>query len=397
MFRLPKETPLGELTIVETFEFFDFPRLFSAKSLTGGLYLGLSIFDGDDNLEWLYLNISPERARRLVCKEISLHEAFINPENKYLLKVVTFFNGEDNFEYVFPEQLSEESLPLNDAFIEVQTTKNSYGLGEIIPNIAAKASHRETFNLHIQPPDTKLPELNTRSFGNMLVSIQELVDALGQVANGREITMKGAISEDVLQQTKLNTCQIFEGSFGVQLKSSTLNDIFDDSLLTKALFELKSLLTTGDKEELLNNKLHALKGRVASKYRLVLKELHKLSSGIKFDWGSPNSEFGGKVELTKTQIDKAYALVDRIDIEMSESIEINSNLIGLNIRTKRYEIESLETNESFSGRVADDAVMKVKNATINRNYKATIKKLIETKSSSGDEKVKWILYDLTPL
>lgn len=112
---------------------------------------------------------------------------------------------------------------------------------------------------------------------------------------------------------------------------------------------------------------------------------------------TPNSEFGGKVELTKTQIDKAYALVDRIDIEMSESIEINSNLIGLNIRTKRYEIESLETNESFSGRVADDAVMKVKNATINRNYKATIKKLIETKSSSGDEKVKWILYDLTPL
>ncbi|MEG3768523.1 hypothetical protein [Alteromonas sp. 14N.309.X.WAT.G.H12] len=79
------------------------------------------------------------------------------------------------------------------------------------------------------------------------------------------------------------------------------------------------------------------------------------------------------------RLDKAFTIVDKIDIEMSESIEINANLIGLNIRTKRYEIESLDTDESFSGRVSDEAIPKIQNATINNRYKVNIKKVVETK------------------
>lgn len=397
MFRLPNGTPMGSLSIFETFEYFDFPRLFTAKSITGRYYLALSILDEEHYLEWLYLEISSEKLRRLMAKEVSLYEVFTKPECGYLLKVVSTDNGDDKFNYILPELLSEDELPLPDAYIEVADKPKQYGLGEITPHIAAKASHRETLNLHLFPADSHLPELNARGFGSVLVSVQELVDAIGQVANDGDATLKGAIAEDILQKTKLNACQIFEGSFGVQLKSATLSDMFGESLAAKTLEELSGLLMAGDTEELLSNKLHVLKGRVASKYRRVLRELNKLSTGLTFDWGSPNGELGRKVELTKAQIDKAFSIVDKIDIEMSESIEINANLIGLNIRTKRYEIESLDTDESFSGRVSDEAIPKIKNATINNRYKANIKKVVETKASSGDETIKWILFGLTPL
>lgn len=394
MFELPSKTPMGALTLVETFEFFDFPRLFSAKSKTGALYLGLSIFDDDDEFEWLYVAISPDRIKELINQRLCLYTIFTKPENDYLFKVYTNTVGDTKFEYLLPEQLSADELPIPDTKLKVESSTKSYGLGEIDPKLAAISSVRETFNIHLYPWDTKLPELGSRNFGNILISTQELVDALGQTCEEEEPTIKGAISADILQQTKFNTCQIFEGSFGIQFKSANVSDLFGESLASRAINELLGLLSAQDDEDNLSNKLHLLKGRVASKYRRLLKEVNNLGSGIKFEWGSPNSIYGGKLELTKAQVEKAHSIVDSIDIQMSEAVEVRAKLIGLNIRTKRYEILGLENDERFSGQVSQEIIADIEHSVINNNYIATLKKIIETKSSSGDETVKWVLVSL---
>lgn len=97
MFELPNQTPMGELEIYEIFEFFDFPRLFSAKSKTGALFLGLSIFDDYDTFEWLYISISSDRIKMLIEQKMCLYTAFKNPENKYLFKVYTKNKTEPHF------------------------------------------------------------------------------------------------------------------------------------------------------------------------------------------------------------------------------------------------------------------------------------------------------------
>ncbi|EPU3917601.1 MULTISPECIES: DUF6575 domain-containing protein [Aeromonas] len=394
MFELPNKTPMGELELYEVFEFFDFPRLFSAKSKTGSLFLGLSIFDDYDNFEWLYIAISPDRIKQLINQQLCLYTAFTNPENNYLFKLYTTRNGTAKFEYILPEQLSLDELPIPNTRLKIINKAKPYGLGEINPRLAARSSARETFNIHLYPWDTKLPELSTRNFGNILVSTQELIDSLGQACEEDEPSIKGAISADILKKTKLNTCQIFEGSFGVQFKSSNISDLFGESLVSNAINEFLELLSAQDSEDVLSEKLHKLKGRVASKYRRLLKEVNNIGSGIKFEWGSPNSEYGGQFELTKAQVEKAHSIVDSIDIAMSEAIEINAKLIGLNVRTKRYEISGLENGERFSGKVSEDTLSEVEHAVINSNYIATLKKIIETKSSSGDESIKWVLVGL---
>jgi hypothetical protein len=394
MFNLPSRTPMGELELFETFEFFDFPRLFSAKSRTGALYLALSIFDDYDEFEWLYISISVERIKELINKKICLHTVFSQPENGFLFKVHTNSNEVLQCEYILSEQLSSEELPLVGAKLDIKCNSKHYGLGEINPKVAAKAAARETFNIHLYPWDTKLPELGARSLGNILIFTQELIDALGQYCETGEPTIKGAIPLEILQQTKLNTCQIFESSFGIQLKSTDMSDLFTDSLSGKAIKEFFGLLLAEDNEDFLSNKLHLLKGRVASKYRRLLKEIISLGSGVKFDWGSPKPEHGGTFELTKSQVENAHAIVDKIDIEMSEAIEVSATLIGLNIRTNRYEILETATNERYSGKVSLEAIGKIEHAVINKNYIATLKKLVETKSSSGDETIKWVLIDL---
>jgi hypothetical protein len=394
MFELPKHTFLGELTLYETFEFFDFPRLFTAKTKTGIFYLALSIYDDFDNYEWLYLNISPDRLMSLIDQRICLHTAFTKPEEGFLFKVYSSIQKPPRVEYILPEQLSPDELPIKDTLLKVIEKTKRYGLGEINPNLAAIATSRETFNMHLYPWDTKLPELSARVFGNILISTQELIDAIGQSCEEENPSVKGAISADILSQTKLNTCQIFEGSFGVQLKSSRINDLFNDSLAGRSVFEFLNLLSAQDNEYTLTKNLHKLKGRVASKYRRLLKDITVIGSGLRFEWGSPNSRFGGLVSLSKSQIEKAYSIVDKIDIQMSESIEIKAKLIGLNVRTKRYEIHSLENTDKYSGRVADETLSDIEHAVINNNYTATLKKIIETKSSTGDENIKWVLIGL---
>ncbi|MGO3444865.1 MAG: hypothetical protein ACTINA_15400, partial [Pseudoalteromonas distincta] len=173
-----------------------------------------------------------------------------------------------------------------------------------------------------------------------------------------------------------------------------VSDLFDDSLSGRAINELLGLLSAQDNEDNLSNKLHLLKGRVASKYRSLLKEINRLGSGVKFDWGSPNSAHGGRLELTKAQVEKAHSIVDKIDVQMSESVEIKAKLIGINVRTKRYEISEVETDVSYSGKVSIEAIGDIEHAIINNNYIVTLKKLIETKSSSGDETIKWVLVAL---
>ena len=394
MFDLPKKTPMGELILLDTFEFYEFPRLFSAKSKTGALYLGLSIFDDYEEFEWLYVAISPDRIKELINQRLCLHTVFSKPENEYLFKVYTNTNVDTRFEYILPEQLTADDLPIPETRLKIECKVKHYGLGEVDPKIAAVSSVRETFNFHLYPWDTQLPELSSRSLGNILLSTQELVDALGQFCENGTPPLKGAISADILQKTRLNTCQIFEGSFGIQFKSAHVSDLFDDSLSGRAINELLGLLSAQDNEDNLSNKLHLLKGRVASKYRSLLKEINRLGSGVKFDWGSPNSAHGGRLELTKAQVEKAHSIVDKIDVQMSESVEIKAKLIGINVRTKRYEISEVETDVSYSGKVSIEAIGDIEHAIINNNYIVTLKKLIETKSSSGDETIKWVLVAL---
>jgi hypothetical protein len=398
MFRLPQNTILGKLELEHIFEFYDIPRLFTCKNKSGSKYLAVSTYDNDDQYEWLYVSVSDDRLRYISSQQFSLHEAFSRPEDGFLFKVECNFEGDSTVSHLFPEQIGAEDLPLEDSFLPIIKVNNlnSVGLGEIEPRAAAISSQRETYNLHLYPKNDHLPEINSRKLGRIMVTTQDLLDALGQACENQQ-TITGAIPAAILDQTRINTCQIFNGSFGMQFKAEKISDLFGNSLISDALQQLSNLLSTEDDEDRISNILHTLKNRVASKYRRFLKELLELNTSLTFDWGSPNESRGTTFFMKDTVISKAFAIVDKVDIEMSEEVFITGRLKGMNVKTKHYHIETIENNEKYSGRVIDTAIPEVEHATINNIYRAKLKKVIETKSSSGGERIKWVLTGLTPI
>lgn len=393
MTELPINTPLGKLELQRVIEYYDFPRIFTCKNSTGQLYFAISTYDDSDEFHWIYLPISSLRLSAIFGGATSLRQALLEPEGGFLFFVKTFTIGSTEFSYTLPEQLSNDDLPDEDYLIDIKDEPNCRST-VIDPRTVAVASRRETFNYRIFPDEPAQHEIASRKLGGILTSTQELLDALGQSYNGQP-SVRGPISAEILEKTRVNVAHVFEGSFGVQFRASQFSDLLDQSLISAAIFEFGNVIAAADSEDLLSNKLHSLKGRVASKYRRLLKELSDINSGFELNWGAVQQGQGGLFSLTKEQVRKAYAIVDKIDIEMADEVVVSGKLVGFNSRALRYEIQSAEGDKSYAGKVANDAVIDVLNPAIGEYYSAKLRMLVETQSTSGDELIRWVLVNLS--
>lgn len=389
---LPSGTVLGKLELGRVLEYYDFPRLFVCQSVTGQDYVAVSTFDDEMEFHWIYLPISSLRLESVMRGGVPLRQAFEAPEGGYLVRIVCYSDKrKPDVSYVLPEQIPEDDLPSPDYVIALDPPHSIIDTS-LSPQQVAFAARREIFDYRIYP-GLKTHEVPARKLGGILTSTQELIDALGQASQG-EPTVRGPIAADLLQKTRVNVSHSFSGSFGVQFRSAQFSDLLGHSVLAAAVRELGDLLLAQDSEDLLSNKLHSLRGRVASKYRRLLKELADIDSGIDLDWGSVEPNGGGRFRLTSAQVRSAYAIVDRIDIAMAEEITVTGKLVGFNSRTKRYEILSGDDGRTYAGRLADDAILEVANPAIDQFYEADIRMLVETQSSSGDELIRWVLVRL---
>lgn len=393
MILLPENTILGKLAPLEVFEHYDFPRIFSCRSGSGQIYVVVNINDDEGGCGWIYVPVSSLRYKVLCEGGIGLRSGIVGAEDGFVFLVETYPDRPGRVEYLLPEQIADSDMPA-DSYRLSSRLETEFEPFDAEVGRVARSTRRETFNYHIFPNDHRRHEIPARKLGAVLATSQELMDALGQAADGSQ-TVRGAVPVEILNRTRVNVCNVFKGSFGVQFQASQYSDLFDVSLLSAALQEFGNLILAADSEDLLSNKLHALKGRVASKYRRLLKELNDIDSGIRLDWGSVSDGRGGVFELTREQVAKAYAIVDRIDIEMAEELVVHGRLVGFNSRTRRYEILLSDSGKSYSGKVSEEAVISVDHPAIGGNYFVSLRMLVETQSSSGDELIRWIMVALS--
>lgn len=394
MLNLPTSPYLGQLEINRVYEYFDFPRLFSASNKTGASFLVVSTFDDVDQFEWLYLPISRDRLATVSSGKVTLRQAFTQPEEGYLFKVVTDFKGRGTVDHLLPEQILDEDLPSPGAKLTppIEVERAPYGLGAVNAEAAAFASRRETYNLHLYPPGMTAPELSSRALGNLLVGIQDLVDAIGQSHSG-EATSKGVIPADILKQTRLDACQIFEASFGLQLKGNQSPDLLNTSLLGVALSDLMTLFEIGADEDRVSIKLHEMKGRVASKYRKLLKDLVGMHSPLKIEWASPFAGRGGTATIDQQTLVAAYNVVSKISVAMAEEVSFRGELVGLDVSRQRFRVRDLETSAEYAGPVIGETVLASRSSVPGR-YLVTLLKQEEQNDTSGQTRTKWSLVEL---
>ncbi len=105
---------LGKLEIIEIYEYYDQPVLFSCKNAAGHLYLVVAADEDEFCLTWLCVAVSVERLNLIRSGTIDLHDAFAEPENTYVIQVKVPYQEHDSvkLDSIVSHKIPEEMLPL---------------------------------------------------------------------------------------------------------------------------------------------------------------------------------------------------------------------------------------------------------------------------------------------
>ncbi|NER99009.1 MAG: hypothetical protein F6J86_35170 [Symploca sp. SIO1B1] len=116
---LPQNTHLGKLEILEVYDYYDLPCLFSCKNLSEHIFLAILSELTKELAVWLYVPTSRGRLENIRSGTIDLHDAFVKSEDGFVYKVIIDVNNSaDKIEPIFCENLNQEWLPIAGEFID---------------------------------------------------------------------------------------------------------------------------------------------------------------------------------------------------------------------------------------------------------------------------------------
>ena len=120
MYSIPQLHQFGKLELIEVYEFYDKPLLYSCKN-TSSIFLVILVDEEDDFDTWLYRPISYNRFQQIRSGVIDLHDAF-SKSAEAIFKVQIFYDDERQgyVKQIPVNSIREEWLPLPDERLDIQ-------------------------------------------------------------------------------------------------------------------------------------------------------------------------------------------------------------------------------------------------------------------------------------
>ena len=371
---------LGKLEIVETYAYYDQPVLFSCKNAAGHLYLVVAADENDQYDTWFYAGVSTERLNHIRSGAIDLHDAFADPEDGFLFQAVAPYNDQNplRIEPVQPSQISEDMFPISGERLNLKTeTLPVLGSSEEI----ARSGRREVLNLTLNFDGVFTTEAPVALLSKILDRLQDVINRIGTVYFNSD-----RLTEYIRGEMGISLLEVGAGSFDIRLASTKSVDLFSDSdsgnAFGNAIEEFMKLLNAGSNQDELKRLLEQLKLKVAEDYTEFLQSLNESVIDTKFKWTSPNPGRGGIAFLSNPQMREAIEILQRFQEEVPSTFTITGTLMGAFLRSKRFEIET--TEKTYTGDIADEAIETVSNATLSREYTATIQEITQRNEATDE-------------
>ena len=383
---------LGRLKIVETFEYYDQPVLFSCKNAAGRLYLVVAADENERNETWLYAGVSEERLKLIRSGSIDLHDAFADPEDGFLVREIVPYNNQTGLrtDFVQPDQISEDMLPIPGERLNLKT--------DTLPALSspeefARSQKREILNLTLNFEGVFTTEAPAMALSQILGTLQDAINKIGMVCLNAD-----KVTKDIQRKMQISLLEIGAGSFDIRLASTEIVDLFSDSdfgsAFGNAIQRFLNLLNAGSNQEKLKRLLEPLGLRVVNSYTKFLKSLSECVKDTKLTWTSPNPQRGDSAYLSKLQMLEAIEILERFQPESQSTFTISGTLVGASLNSKRFEIKT--TEKLYIGDVADQAIEAISTARIKGEYTARIQEITERRETTDEiTKTKYQLLKLS--
>ena len=391
---LPQSTHLGKLELIEVYEFYDQPILFSCRNASDAIFIGV-FADEDDNFEtWLYVGVSPHRFKQIRSGAIDLHDAFSEVEDGIIFQIKVPHNEQiPESMPISATQISDDMLPLPGEFINLETPT----LPELDEDIERKSRQirQEIISLALGLDGAYKTEAPANALSQILGSLQDAIDAVGE-ARTEGSNVRGLIPQNIISNMKMSVTGIGPGSFKIELASAQLTDAFGESDCGEAIQELVNLLKIGSDPNELKKHLIRLKSRVAHRYVSLLESLTGVVTEAKIVWASPKEGRGDSAYLPATVARETIDTIKQFTDLFESDHNVEGTLIGVFTDNKTFGIEA-QDGTIFKGKILDEAFSTASSATISNRYIATIREVTSIQPVTEETKTEYYLVDLQPI
>ncbi len=395
MFPIPSPNFAEGLSVIESYQYFDRPVLFSCHDSQSRAYLAVWADESEDTNQetWVFTPVHEGILNAVRSGGMELQAAFRNGLNgKAFLVYVDWDTRSSSVEEVNSADLSDELLPEPGERVTLPSglLEHSYSLPQI-----ATQSRKSISDLRLIFENPTLHEAPARLVGNFLQTYQACLEALVHVEVQDDPNSLGRIPNSVMNMAKLNVQPFMAGSFSIRLETAqeSAEPLFwHEEPVTRALKQMTDIISAKSQETVLQNYSSRITGRFAKRYILLLQNLVAGKADLVMEWANPYGQVG-VAEISSSEAVQAIRVVDIIAKAHETSFEVIGELIALHSRTGAFEIFDPEHEIRYQGKVASDFNV-LGNYMIGQTYIARIHEILEVNSTTLEERTKYRLIDL---
>lgn len=388
---LPQNTILGQLEIIEVFEYYDVPRLFTCINRMKQYYF--CVFVDYDNMGeyWYYLPVTYKRYLSILSDELSLNKGFHFSELGFIFSVYIRKDGEVKISELPSNNLDNNNLP-DKAYLFHKNFSTQRIIDDYDLIYTASAVTKNCIDFGIKKSKYKKTEIDARTISSELYHLQNFVDTMGMSLEGIN-NLKGKIPEYLKEKTQLVVYDSFAASFGLRLKINDDIDMFGNSIGGDIIEIITEILSAKDEISKLSILLSALNPRAISAYRRFLQSFLMNDCSFHYKHASPNSKKINKIDYSSDDIDKVFQIVSRIELSNPINFIVQAVLIGYHLRTLSFEILVLVDNTTINGKIGKPDNPQLNHLTVNEIYFFKIQEYEEITVETGESKKKYLLID----
>jgi hypothetical protein len=319
---------LGKLIIEEIYLYYEEPLMFSCKNLFGHIFLVNCIDLDEENKTWLMLPITSQKLKYVKKGIVSVYDAFVGPEDKYLWKVIKKpLESICKATQIIPTDLTPNDLPTKTAYIEFEESE----IEDEKRHNLAREENRALFDVSLEINQSHSTEISPEVLSKTVMEIQNTIYSIAHYSG----SINSAFPKSVLEDNQLSIVGTYAASFGIRFMSKQLCDIFGDIDVSKSIEIFMQLLESKDDSEKIREVLSALNPKVGIHYKKVLSVLVKNNTGLKTYFATPNRAVK-EVFLSLLDIKQSLnALESEID-NTSKQLPYSGKLVGVNVENKTF-------------------------------------------------------------
>lgn len=390
----PFVTPLGIMSVIEHFLFYDRPYIFLCVDKTNSKYV-VHLVDDDEFCEkWFLIPSTELRVEFVRTGKISLRDSLLLAEQGWIWEITTPFDdskGTANIRYC--NELAEHDLPAKDVVLNLPERR----LPVLDLDVArdAEQAFRDVFLLYLNDGHHS-QTISANDLGLILLRSQGILETLAH----KDVATRGRIPATTKEGVTMYYAGNFAASVGIRLEAK-YNGLVPTSV-HDALSTLMDLIEAGAIKENLLAILKKLQSRSIVRYRFFLQALEQANISFKAEWGSPFRE-KRVASLSIQDIRSAIGIMNLEGEDTVQNLELIGDLRLIGVQTNKnkkrssFEFVSIE-GEVYKGTLSDDLLEKVASGIFFKvptyNVIAAIEENIEINPATSEEKISYSLLNI---